>query len=179
MCIRDRFVLLKADCLLHSQEGKKAWERNYQMGNEQAKLFAAAPVLKKASTEGFFRIFSKYTKFASKMESSYAGYTFPAFDDFTVTERFDSPSSLRSQALGDKLLRADFTCLLYTSREHINSKIRLVLDEATDPWGITFCSHLLFHGGLNVARRRDILDFDTIDLDTPRVCRFVEHESDL
>ena len=43
------------------------------------------------------------------MESSYAGYTFPAFDDFTVTERFDSTSSLRSQALGDKLLRADFT----------------------------------------------------------------------
>lgn len=107
--LNQMFVLLKADCLLHSQEGKKAWERNYQMGNEQAKLFAAAPVLKKASTEGFFRIFSKYTKFASKMESSYAGYTFPAFDDFTVTERFDSTSSLRSQALGDKLLRADFT----------------------------------------------------------------------
>ena len=57
--LNQMFVLLKADCLLHSQEGKKAWERNYQMGNEQAKLFAAAPVLKKASTEGFFRIFSK------------------------------------------------------------------------------------------------------------------------
>ena len=107
--LNQMFVLLKADCLLHSQEGKKAWEYNYQIGSAQAAMFAAAPVLKNPSTEGFFQIFSKYAKFITKMESSYAGYTFPTFDDFTVTERFDSTSSLKNQALGDELLRADFT----------------------------------------------------------------------
>ena len=107
--LNQMFILLKADCLLHSQEGKKAWEYNYQMGNGQAALFAAAPVLKDPSTEGFFKIFSRYAKFAAKIESGYAGYTFPMFDGFTVTEQFDSTSNLKSQAIGDKLLRADFT----------------------------------------------------------------------
>ena len=107
--LRQMFVLLKADLLLHSQAGKAAWEKNYSMGNAQAALFAQAAVLENPSTEGFYQMFSQYTDFATQVESSYAGYTFPTFDDFTVTDRFPSTSSLKDSALGDELLRADFT----------------------------------------------------------------------
>ena len=79
------------------------------MGNTQAALFAQAAVLENPSTEGFYQMFSQYTDFATQVESSYAGYTFPTFDDFTVTDRFPSASSLKNSALGDELLRADFT----------------------------------------------------------------------
>ena len=34
--INQMFVLLKADCLLHSKAGKEAWQSNYEMGNAQA-----------------------------------------------------------------------------------------------------------------------------------------------
>ena len=106
--LRQMFVLLKADILLHSQAGKAAWEKNYSMGSTQAALFAQAAVLENPSTEGFYQMFSQYTDFATQVESSYAGYTFPTFDDFTVTDRFPSTSSLKDSALGDELLRADF-----------------------------------------------------------------------
>lgn len=49
------FVLLKADCLLHSQEGKDAWKAVYNEGNRDAVIFANAPVLEKPSTESFLR----------------------------------------------------------------------------------------------------------------------------
>lgn len=107
--LRQMFVLLKADILLHSQAGKAAWEKNYSMGNTQAALFAQAAVLENPSTEGFYQMFSQYTDFVTQVESSYAGYAFPTFDGFTVTERFPSASSLKDSALGDELLRADFT----------------------------------------------------------------------
>ena len=92
--LRQMFVLLKADLLLHSQAGKAAWEKNYSMGNAQA------AVLENPSTEGFYQMFSQYTDCATQVESSYAGYTFPTFDDFTVTDRFPSTSSLKDSALG-------------------------------------------------------------------------------
>ena len=107
--MNQMFALLKADCLLHSQAGKDAWQYNYEIGNAQAALFAAAPVLSNPSTEGFYQIFSEYADFAEQMESSYAGYTFPRFDSFTVKERFASADSMQAYALGDELLRADFT----------------------------------------------------------------------
>lgn len=107
--LRQMFVLLKADILLHSQAGKAAWEKNYSMGNTQAALFAQAAVLENPSTEGFYQMFSQYTDFVTQVESSYAGYAFPTFDGFTVTDRFPSASSLKDSALGDELLRADFT----------------------------------------------------------------------
>lgn len=107
--LRQMFVLLKADILLHSQAGKTAWEKNYSMGNTQAALFAQATVLENPSTEGFYQIFPQYTDFVTQVESSYAGYTFPTFDSFVVTDRFPSTSSLKDSALGDELLRADFT----------------------------------------------------------------------
>ena len=99
--LRPMFVLLKADLLLHSQAGKAAWEKNYSMGNTQAALFAQAAVLENPSTEGFYQMFSQYTDFVTQVESSYAGYTFPTFDGFTVTDRFLSASSLKDSALGD------------------------------------------------------------------------------
>ena len=107
--LRQMFILLKADLLLHSQAGKAAWEKNYSMGSTQAALFAQAAVLANPSTEGFYQMFPQYTDFVTKAESSYAGYTFPTFDGFTVTDRFPSTSSLKDSALGDELLRADFT----------------------------------------------------------------------
>ena len=107
--INQMFFMLKADCLLHSQAGKDAWQYNYQMGNSQAILFASAPVLSSPSTEGFFKIFPQYAEFVSSVESSYAGYSLPSFESFTVTDRFPSTSSLAASAIGDELLRATFT----------------------------------------------------------------------
>lgn len=107
--LNGMFVLLKAECLLHSQTGKEAWQSLYKMGNTQAALYANAPVLSKPSTENFFKIFSEYGNFASKIDSTYAGFTFPKYADFTVTDRFSSNSNLKSYALGDELLRATFS----------------------------------------------------------------------
>ena len=103
------FILLKADILLHSQAGKEAWQQNYALGNTQAALFAQAPVLETTSTEGFFKIFPQYTAFVSAVEPDYAGYVFPQFAGFTVTDRYASTSGLKAVALGDELLRATFT----------------------------------------------------------------------
>ena len=107
--LNQMFVLLKADVLLHSQAGKNAWQQNYSMGNTQAALFSKAPVLENPSTEGFFKIFSQYTAFASEVEPDYSGYIFPQFGDFTVTDRYASTSSMKSVAMGDELLRATFS----------------------------------------------------------------------
>ena len=107
--LNQMFLLLKADILLHSQAGKDAWQQNYNLGNTQAALFAKAPVLANPSTEGFFKIFPQYTAFVSEVEPDYAGYVFPDFDNFTVTDRYPSASSMKSVAIGDELLRADFT----------------------------------------------------------------------
>ena len=107
--LNQMFILLKADILLHSQAGKDAWQRSYQNGNAQAAILARAPVLDNPSTEGFFQIFPQYASFVTDVEPSYSGYTFPQFNDFTVTDRFTSTSSLAASALGDELLRATFT----------------------------------------------------------------------
>ena len=107
--LNQMFVLLKADILLHSQAGKDAWQQNYNAGNTQAALFAKAVVLENPSTEGFFRIFPQYAAFVSDVEPDYAGYVFPQFNNFTVTERYPSTSPLKSSALGDEQLRATFT----------------------------------------------------------------------
>ncbi len=107
--LNGMFILLKAECLMHSQAGKNAWQSLYNMGNTQAALFANAPVLENPSTENFFKIFSSYGDFASKVDSTYAGYSFPRYDNFTVTDRFTSNSGLKAYALGEELLRATFT----------------------------------------------------------------------
>ena len=107
--LNQMFVLLKADILLHSQAGKDAWQQTYAMGNTQAAIFAKAPVLENPSTEGFFRIFPQYAAFVSEVEPSYAGYVFPQFGNFTVTDRYPSTSPLKNSALGDEQLRATFT----------------------------------------------------------------------
>ena len=88
--LNQMFVLLKADALLHSQAGKEAWQYTYAAGNSQAYLFTLAPVLAQPSTENFYKLFPQYADFAVQAEPGYAGYTFPRFEDFTVTERFPS-----------------------------------------------------------------------------------------
>lgn len=103
------FVLLKADILLHSQAGKEAYQQLYNMGSTQMALFAKAAVLENPSTEGFFKIFPQYTAFVSEVEPDYAGYVFPQFNNFTVTDRYPSTSPLKGSALGDEQLRATFT----------------------------------------------------------------------
>lgn len=106
--LNQMFILLKADILLHSQAGKDAWQQNYQAGDTQVEIFAKAPVLEDPSTEGFFKIFPQYASFVTEVEPTYSGYTFPQFSEFTVTDRFNSTSSLASSAMGDELLRATF-----------------------------------------------------------------------
>lgn len=104
------FVLLKADLLLHSQEGKDAWTYYFtSTGNPGAQMFANAAVLSSPSTENFFKIFPQYADFAAQADPSYVGYPFPRFEGFTVVERFPSTSGLSAYALGDELLRATFT----------------------------------------------------------------------
>lgn len=107
--LNQMFILLKADCLLHSQAGKDAWQYNYELGDTQAALLASAPVLPNPSTEEFFRIFPQYVDFVTQMEPTYAGYTFPTFENFTVTDYFSAADSLQDYALGDGILRATFT----------------------------------------------------------------------
>ena len=107
--LNQMFVLLKAEGLLHSQEGKDAYAYNVTMGNTWAQMLSQAPVLTTPSTENFFKLFSEYAAFVEQWEPSYAGYTFPQFEAFTVTERFPSTGSLSACALGDELLRATFT----------------------------------------------------------------------
>ncbi len=107
--LNGMYILLKAECLLHSQAGKAAYQSLYNMGNTQLALFANAVVLENPSTENFFKIFSAYGDFASKMDSTYAGFTFPRYDNFTVTDRFASNSNLKAYSLGEEILRATFT----------------------------------------------------------------------
>ena len=107
--LNQMFVLLKAEVLLHSQAGKDAWQQSYSMGNTQAMLFAKAPVLENPSTEGFYKIFPQCAAFVSEVDPDYSGYTFPQFNDFTVTDRYPSASPMKSSALGDEQLRATFT----------------------------------------------------------------------
>lgn len=107
--LNQMFVLLKADVLLHSLEGKSAWQKLYSMGSQQAALFAKAPVLESPSTEGFYKTFPQYAAFVGEVEPTYSGYAFPRFDGFTVTERFASSSGLKAYSIGEELLRATFT----------------------------------------------------------------------
>lgn len=104
------FVLLKADLLLHSEAGKQAWVKYSSLtGNPGMQMFAKAAVLSNPSTENFFRIFPQYADFAVQSEFSYAGYTFPRFENFSVTERFPATGGMNAYALGSELLRATFT----------------------------------------------------------------------
>lgn len=107
--LNGMFILLKAECLLHSEAGKAAYQSLYNMGNTQLALFANAVVLENPSTENFFKIFTSYGDFASKMDTTYAGFAFPRYDNFTVTERFASNSNMKAYSLGEELLRATFT----------------------------------------------------------------------
>ena len=75
--LNQMFVLLKAEGLLHSQEGKDAYAYNVTMGNTWAQMLSQAPVLTTPSTENFFKLFSEYAAFVEQWEPSYAGYTFP------------------------------------------------------------------------------------------------------
>ena len=58
--LNQMFVLLKAEGLLHSQEGKDAYAYNVTMGNTWAQMLSQAPVLTTPSTENFFKLFSEY-----------------------------------------------------------------------------------------------------------------------
>ena len=82
---------------------------HFTMGNTWAQMLSQAPVLTTPSTENFFKLFSEYAAFVEQWEPSYAGYTFPRFDGFAVTDRFASASLLSSYALGEETLRASFT----------------------------------------------------------------------
>lgn len=106
--LNQMFILLKAEPLLHCEEGKAAWQYSYNAGSKQNLIFAKAPVLKNPSTEGFFKIFPQHADFISKAEPSYSGYAFPRFENFTVTERYASSNGMKAYAMGDELLRATF-----------------------------------------------------------------------
>ena len=105
--LNQMFVLLKAEGLLHSQEELVDEVVALDFFRDVPEL--KAPVLTTPSTENFFKLFSEYAAFVEQWEPSYAGYTFPRFDGFAVTDRFASASLLSSYALGEETLRASFT----------------------------------------------------------------------
>ncbi len=105
--VNQIFFLLKADILLHSAEGKQFWQ-TYGASYGGAWM-GQAPVLYNPSTEGLFQIFSEYASFVEAVESSYAGFTFPRFDNFIATESFESNSGMKSVALNPAVLRGTFT----------------------------------------------------------------------
>ncbi|MGN0518507.1 MAG: hypothetical protein ACI4II_07265 [Acutalibacteraceae bacterium] len=107
--VNQMFIQLKAEPLLHCEEGKAGWQYNcYTLGNAMYAVLADAPVMKNPSTEGFYQIQPQCIDNISR-DTSYAGYTFPRFENFTVTERFASTSGMKAYALSDELLRATFT----------------------------------------------------------------------
>lgn len=72
-------------------------------------IFAQAPVLSTHLQRIFIRSSRSTPTLPAQYGPGYAGYTFPQFEAFTVTERFPSTGSLSAYALGDELLRATFT----------------------------------------------------------------------
>ena len=55
--LNQMFIQLKAEPLLHCEEGKAGWQYNcYTMGNAMYAVLADAPVMKNPSTEGFYQI---------------------------------------------------------------------------------------------------------------------------
>lgn len=106
--LNQMFIQLKAEPLLHCDEGKAAWQYSYNAGNSGAAVLADAPVLNNPSTEGFYQIQPQCVDNVSR-DVMFDEYSFPRFENFTVTERFESVSSMKSYAIGDELLRATFT----------------------------------------------------------------------
>lgn len=82
------FFFLKMEPLLHSQTGKNVWQKMYNNGDKTVAQFANAPVLENPSTEGLFKTMLK---------------------NFVVTDRFTPKSEYGTFALGDEILRADYT----------------------------------------------------------------------
>ena len=107
--VNQMFILLKAQPLLHDESGVLYYQKSFQMYGGNYGMMAKAPVLKPASTENFFKIFSQYASFAEEVEPEYSEYKFPRFDSFTVTEQFESNSSMKSAAINPAMLRATFT----------------------------------------------------------------------
>ena len=95
-----------------------------------------------------------------------------------------------------------------TSRDEINKKMCLILDEATDPWGIkyscrlitfgylnctflitlsfdnlctavTLCFHLSFHSIFDFFWRINRLDFNTNYLNSPRISSLIKYKTHL
>lgn len=105
--VNQMFILLKAEPLLHSEEGKAAWQYQcYDWGSTMCAVLADAPVLENVSTEGFYQVQPQYVDHISR-DAIYSGYTFPRFENFTVTDRFASSGVMNG--LGEEILRADFT----------------------------------------------------------------------
>lgn len=99
--VNQIFYILKAEPIFPSEEIRSL----YTMSNQ---AFAAFPVLSEPSTEGLFKVFSVYAS-AAEAESFYSTIRLPRIQDFTVTETFESNSSMKAQAVSPALLRADFT----------------------------------------------------------------------
>lgn len=107
--VNQIFILLKAQPLLHDESGRKYYQESFKIYGEPYGMMAKAPVLNAPSTENFFKIFSQYASFAEEVEPEYSGYSFPRFDSFSVTEKFESNSSMKSAAINPAMLRAAFT----------------------------------------------------------------------
>ena len=100
--LNQMFVLLKAEGLLHSQEGKDAYAYNVTMGNTWAQMLSPGAGADNPLHRKLFQAVFGIRGVCRAVEPSYAGYTFPRFDGFAVTDRFASASLLSSYALGER-----------------------------------------------------------------------------
>ncbi|MGN1406437.1 MAG: hypothetical protein ACI4WM_09185 [Erysipelotrichaceae bacterium] len=111
--VNQMFYMLKAQPFLHSEEGKAAWEYNYNLNKNSAMASAAwylanSPVLYNPSTEGFYQTWPLFVDLV-KDDIDFQGFEFPRFEQFSVTETMPSVSPLSNYAIADELLRATFT----------------------------------------------------------------------
>lgn len=92
---------------MKSEEGKNAWETYINQGGyASAKMYADAPVLSPATTEGLFYNFNKFTSFANNYGIN---HKFPMLTDLEIVESTKRDSSFSAYALDDSVVRGLFT----------------------------------------------------------------------
>ena len=95
--VNQIFFILKAEPLFASEFLRE----NFSYYNS---AFASFPVVTEGSVAGYFAVLPQYLTAASA-ESFYGGVHFPLYEDFTVTEQFDTEGGMGTSAV----LRAEFT----------------------------------------------------------------------
>ena len=109
--INQVFLMLKMQPLLKSEAGKAKWQEYYKLAGSDPKykVFADAVVLDNPTTEGFYQKFNDISAYMNNIEPTLSAFKFPAFNNFSKQEEFESNASMKSVSLDSKTLRATFS----------------------------------------------------------------------